>query len=134
MAALIILILFGLGTAYFAIQNPGNVHIILGNYLIEGIPLYLLVAGSILFGVFVSWLINIIDSLSSTRIIHGKDSELSKAVKTIEKLSEENHALEMENAKLKGEMGIAEEEIPDREERKINVSPSFFQRVRHSFG
>ena len=124
--------IFGLGTAYFATQNTGLVHMSFGNYLISGIPLYIIVVGSILLGVFVSWLVSIVDSFSSTRIIYGKDNALKKASQTIEELRIENHSLEMENAKLKGELsGITTEEERGKD---LNVKPSFFQRVKHSFG
>lgn len=131
MLALIILMIFGLGTAYFATQNTGLVHIVFANYLVSGIPLYVIVVGSILLGIFISWLVNIVDSFSSTRIIYGKDSALKKASQTIEELRIENHNLQMENSHLKGEISGA---TSDEERRKdINPSPSFFQRVRHSF-
>ncbi len=133
MLALIILIVFGLGTAYFATQNTGVVHITIGNYLIQRIPIYVIVVGSILLGIFISWLISIVDSISSRITIYGKDSAIKEAYKTIETLKEENHNLEVENARLRG--------IPDNsedteviEKKDVKVRPSFFQTLKHSFG
>ncbi|HYM65241.1 MAG TPA: hypothetical protein VES68_02045 [Candidatus Sulfotelmatobacter sp.] len=136
MLALIILIVFGLGTAYFATQNTGLVHIILGNYLIQGVPLYVIVVGSILLGVFISWLVNIVDSFSSTRVIYGKDTALKKAHETIEELREETHSLEMENAHLKGELSgsSSQHHINNNLSENKDIMPSFLHRVKHSFG
>ncbi len=135
MLALIILIIFGLGTAYFATQNTGFVHIILGSYLIQGIPLYIIVVGSILLGVFISWLVNIVDSFSSARVNYGKDTALKKAHETIEELREETHSLEMENARLKGELsGSSNVHYINNSKENKDIKPSFLHRVRQSFG
>ncbi len=135
MLALIILIVFGLGTAYFATQNTGLVHVMLGNYLIQGIPLYIIVVGSILLGVFISWLVNIVDTFSSTRVMYGKDSALKKAQETIVSLKEENHSLEMENAHLKGELsGSSSQHHINNSRENVNTKPSFFHRIKPSFG
>lgn len=131
MLALIILIIFGLGTAYFATQNTGLVHIMFGNYLVQGIPLYIIVVGSILLGVFISWLVNIVDSFSSTRIIYGKDSALKKANKEIESLLVENQLLEKEITRLQKNENVVSEQ--SKEYGKA-AKPSFVSRVRHSFG
>lgn len=131
MLALIILMIFGLGTAYFATQNTGLVHIMFGNYLVQGIPLYIIVVGSILLGVFISWLVNIVDSFSSTRIIYGKDSALKKANKEIESLLVENQLLEKEITRLQKNENVVSEQ--SKEYGKA-ANPSFVSRVRHSFG
>jgi uncharacterized membrane protein (DUF106 family) len=134
MPALILLVIFGLGTAYFATQNTGNVHVLFGNYLISGVPIYVVVIISILFGVFISWLISLVDSFSAFNTIHSKDSEIRKAQKTIEVLQEEKHNLEIENIRLKGEGRVTEHIVEDEKERAKSYKPSFFQNLRHSFG
>lgn len=131
MLALIILIVFGLGTAYFATQNTGMVSIMLGNYLIDGIPLYIIVIASMLLGVFISWLVSIVDTFSTTLVMYGKDSELKKAHKEIERLSKENQDLTKENSKLQGNLSANSE---SENEYDKSVRPSLFQRVKHNFG
>ena len=133
MLALILLIVFGLGTAYFSTQNTGAVHIVLGNYIFYDIPLYVIVIASILLGVFISWLISIVDSISSKVTIYGKDSAIKEAYKTIDVLKEENHNLELKNAQLKGAVGNADTAEVE-EKRESNIRPSFMQHLRQSFG
>lgn len=124
MIALIILIIFGLGTAFFATQNTGVVHLMLGGYLVSGIPLYLVVVGAILFGVFVSWLISMVGSLSSLMSMHGKDVVIQKDEKTIRELEKKNHELSLENERLKGQK---------EKEEHIVSHPSLTERVRSNF-
>lgn len=103
MFALIILVIFGLGMAFFATQNTIPTSISIANYRFTGIPLYMIAIGSLLLGVFISWIISITDAFSSTLAIHGKDSKIKDADRAIENLKEEIHELEIENARLKGE-------------------------------
>ncbi len=132
MIALILLVVFGLGAALFATQNTGVVHITLANYLFSGIPLYVIVIGSMLVGIFISWLISMIDSISSTITIHGKDNALKEAHQTIEKYKKENQALLMENEHLKGERE-ADMVIEENRNEAASPQPSFFHRIKHSF-
>jgi hypothetical protein len=133
MFALIVLIIFGLGMAYFATQNTGVVHILIGSYLITGIPIYVIAIGAILLGVFISWLISMIDSFSSSMILHGKDSALKEARKNIDKLQEENRELTIEIANLKGQKGVREEvEEEKKEQESVLPRPSLFPHFRHN--
>lgn len=129
MLALILLVAFGLGMAFFATQNTGLVHIKAFGYLISGVPMYVIVIGSLLLGVFISWLISLIDSITSTLTIHGKNSALQNANKTIADLKREKHELEIENAKLRGQKY---EQI--QEDHEEHLRPSFLTRLKHSFG
>ena len=129
MLALILLVIFGLGVAFFATQNAGLTNIRIAGYIISGVPMYVAVIISLLLGVFISWLINLVDVISSTLTIHGKDSALQNANKTITTLEEEKHELEIENASLRGQK---HEQI--EESKKEYPRPSFLNRLKHSFG
>lgn len=135
MFSLIILIAFGLGVAYFATQNTGVVHINLANYFIEGVPLYVIVIGSMLLGIFVSWLISLVNSISSMLRIHGKEAELKEAYHTIDSLKKDNEALLQENRHLKKDQQSPYEQNENKENTHEEpvVRPSFFNRLRHSF-
>lgn len=109
MLGLIVLVIFGLGMAYFATQNTLPISFTIGNYRFTNIPLYFLVIGSLLLGIFISWIVSIMDGLSSTK---GVD-------KTIEELKEEKHELEVDNARLK--------------EKEEAQRPSLIHRLKHSF-
>lgn len=130
MESLILLIIFGLGAAYFATQNTGSVHILLGSFLISGIPLYVVVIGAMLLGVFASWLLSIVDKLSASFTIHGKDSQLKRAETEIEKLQEKNTKLELELAKLSKAPEITQEK--DGINELPTNPPSLFKKVRQS--
>jgi len=105
MFALIVLIIFGIGIVFFAIQNPQTITFTLANYHLSGIPLYALVLGAMLLGFIVSWLISLIDVISSAFKIHGKESTIKNANKQITELTKKVHQLELENEKLKTESG-----------------------------
>lgn len=105
MFALIVLVVFGIGVAYFATQNTQSVSITLASYPVSGIPLYLIVLGSLLLGFVVSWIISLVDVISSALKIHGKDSTIKDANKQIAELTKRVHQLELENERLKGESG-----------------------------
>lgn len=130
MASLILLIIFSLGVAYFATQNTGNVHILFGGYLINNIPLYMVVVGSLLLGIFISWLISFVDTFSIYFTLHGKDSELKKSYETIAKLQQQNRELEMDVAHIKGEKNIPIE----KENEETVPASSLFHHVKQNFG
>lgn len=137
MLSLLILIIFGLGVAYFATQNTGTVHMQVANYLIADVPLYVIVIGSMLLGIFVSWLISMVDSISSNLRIHGKDTELKKAYRTIESLKKDNNTLLIENTQLKGEQkqSVEHRDVVEKahEHEEYNRKPSFLHRLTHGF-
>lgn len=131
MTALIILIIFGLGMAVFATQNTGVIHISIGSYVLTGIPIYVLVVGSILLGIFISWIISMASSISSFMMLRGKDASLHQAQKTIRDLEEKNNKLSLEIARFKGQEGTKEE--IKHEEKTMSPSTSFFHNIRHKF-
>lgn len=133
MLTLLILVIFGLGMAFFATQNTLPIAITIANYTFVGVPLYGIVIGSMILGIFVSWLVNMVDAISSTLTIHGKNSALRQAHEELDTLKQEKHKLEIENAHLRGkpQQFLAEDE---EEERKQHSRPSFFHRLRHSLG
>jgi len=105
MLALIVLVVFGIGVAFFATQNTQTVSITLGNYPLTGVPIYLIVLVSLLLGFVVSWIINLVDVISSALKIHGKENTIKDANKQISELTKKVHQLELENERLKGESG-----------------------------
>lgn len=136
MLSLILLVIFGLGMAFFATQNTGMLHIWLGNYLLSGIPLYVVVIVSLLLGVVASWIISLADNFSSILTLHWKDSELKKAHKTIDELIRDNNELELENTRLKERVNIkpsAAEETNLDHTHDDSIKPSLFPNIRPSF-
>lgn len=135
MSTLIIIIVFSLGVAYFATQNTGLVHITLANFFTGGIPLYIVVIGSMLLGIFISWLISMVNYIFSTVTMIGKDAKLKDAYRTIDALNNKNNDLLIENAHLKGEKeNTPVIETKNTEEHATdNSNQSFTQRIKQSF-
>jgi uncharacterized protein HemY len=128
MLVLLLLVIFGLGMSYFATQNTGLVHVVFGSYLVQGIPLYIIVIGALILGIFISWLINIVESLSSTITIHGKVSQIKKANEVINKLQLQVHEVELENARLKAGNN-SEEPVISASKPQEEIRPTFFTRL-----
>ena len=89
---------------YFATQNTGPVSLTFAAYKIEGIPLYIALGLTLLIGLFFSWLNGLFDSLVSTLQIRGKEHTIKDDKKVIRELTKKINQLEIENAKLEGEL------------------------------
>ncbi len=103
--ALIVLVIFGIGVAFFATQNTQTISITLANYPLTGIPLYLIVLASLFLGFVVGWIISFVDVIASALKMHGKENTIKNANKQISELTKRVHQLELENERLKGESG-----------------------------
>lgn len=132
MLSLILLFLVGLAMAFFATQNTAGTAITIAQSTFRGIPLYVVVIGSILVGIVVSWLISLSNALSSTMTLHRKDSTIRDAQTTIDRLKKENHDLQLENARLarKDNTTVREKEVQDDTAEVDNPSP--LQRIKYS--
>ncbi len=105
MFALIVLFIFGIGVAYFGTQNTQTISVTLANYNLNGIPVYVIVLGSLLLGFIISWIISLVDVISSAFKIRGKESSIKDANKQIANLTKTVHQLELENERLKAQSG-----------------------------
>ncbi len=119
MLSLLLLVIFGLGMAFFATQNIATTTIILAGHIYKGVPLYIIVIGALLLGIFVSWLISIVDALSSTLTIHGRDKAIKKQAEINNDLKKRMRELEIENAKLSGRRDTHTETGIENRKRKI---------------
>lgn len=104
MLALLVLIVFGIGVAIFATQNTQISTLNFGNYAFTNVPVYFLVLIALLLGIFISWIISLLGSISSSLTIYGKDTKLKRSSKEISDLHETIHNLELENTKLQAEI------------------------------
>src|ERR1041385_3095698 len=101
MLALLIAVVFGAAVGYFATQNTIPVTIRLAEYAIEEVPLYLVVIGSLLIGLFVAWILYVARSVSSSLAIRGKNTEVRRGRETIADLENCVRRLEGENARVR---------------------------------
>lgn len=101
MAAIFLSVIFGLGIGYFATQNTAPVAIQMGELILEDVPLYLVVLGSLLLGLFIAWTFYVARTLSTTLAIYGRDSAIKKAKHVVADLEQRVRDLEAANARLK---------------------------------
>ncbi len=110
METLILLAISGIIAAVFATQNTGTVSVTVLQYTLHNIPLYLLVAGSLLVGLLLSSMVSLVTSISTSFRMHGKDVKIKESKKTSADLAKRNHELELEVATLKERANITPEE------------------------
>ncbi len=101
MLSLIVAILFGLSITFFAFQNSVGVPIVMGNFFLQNVPVYLVVIFSILVGILMAWFISALEGVSHLLQVRRKDSVINLDKKEITALQGRIHNLEVENARLK---------------------------------
>ena len=111
MFALLVAVIFGVAIAYFGMQNVSPVTIRFNEYFWDGVPLYLVIVGSLFAGLFIAWILYFARSVSSTLTIYGKDREMKKARHTVGELEKRVQELEAETARLKS-LDLSPSEVP----------------------
>lgn len=101
MLTIILLVLIGSAIAYVSYDNLMPVTLHVGQYIIPDIPLFYVIVGSLLTGLILAYLINILPSISSAFTLLGKDKEIKKNKDEVMELTKRVHQLELENEKLK---------------------------------
>lgn len=128
MLVLAVVVIFGLLFAYLSTQNTALVTIRVAD-LTWTLPLYFIALASLFLGVAISWMLSLVDWISSALTIHSKEQHIKEKNEELENLQQRIHQLELENAKLKGEINQ-----PEVVEETIDESPpkNFFRRLRHN--
>ncbi len=111
MLIVIITVVFGVAFAIFATQNTGLVSVQFGPYSLTNIPIYALVLATAATTLFVAGFLYVVKSLSSSLTISEKEDEIKKTKEEEAELTKEVHKLELENTKLKAELG--EEDVDE---------------------
>lgn len=127
MGILIASILFGIGFAFLALQNTSLVTLHAGGYSFA-FPLFAIVLGAMLIGLFIAWFLSAIGWISHTFTLHQKDSKINADEHTIDTLQTRIRELEFENNRLRGEKHI----VKTRETEEVGPKRSFFDHFRHS--
>lgn len=104
MFSLILLVIVGLGFGYFATQNTQQIAITLANTPVPGIPLYIVIGITLIIGFAICWIISLTDTFSTFFRMRGKDGKIKDSKKSINDLSKKVHDLEIENARLQGQL------------------------------
>lgn len=104
MVVLIVGVILGIAIGYFATQNTTPVTIQFGEYTFADIPLYLIMVGSLITGVLVSWILYLAKILSSGTTTYGKDyAAMRRARRVAADLEQRVHELEAENVQLRSD-------------------------------
>jgi cell division protein FtsB len=72
-----------------------------GTFVLSDIPLFYVIIGSLIFGLVLSYLVYLINSISTAFRFRGKDKEIKKNKSEVLELTKRVHQLELENEKLK---------------------------------
>lgn len=100
MFALIFTVLFSVVVAYFATQNTGLLTIHFASYTWSGIPIYLVMLGSLLVGLLFAWIFHILTAISASLTIKGKNKAIKDVKNENLELTKKVHQLELKNTKL----------------------------------
>jgi uncharacterized integral membrane protein len=101
MVVLLVAVISGVAIAYFGMQNTSPVTIRLNEYVWDDVPLYLVIVGSLLVGLFMAWILYFARSIFSTVSIFGKGRAMKKAEHTVADLKQRVNELEAEKALFK---------------------------------
>jgi uncharacterized integral membrane protein len=101
MFILIATLIFGGAIAFFAIQNASPVDLQLSSIHFTA-PLYWVVLGSVLLTLIFSWLLSLINSISSSFVLHGKNNAVKQLKNENAELLKKIHQLEMDKAREQG--------------------------------
>lgn len=104
MFLLIATIIFAGIIAFFATQNSGPVDIRLSSFQLTGVPLYWVVLGSVLVTLVFSWIMFVINSISNSFALHGRDNMVKRLKDENINLEKKVRFLELEHAKLQGSL------------------------------
>jgi lipopolysaccharide assembly protein A len=106
MLILILLLVIGSLLVYISKFNFELVSVNLGMYSFTDIPLFYVIVGSLLFGLTLSYVGYLIQSISTSVTFWGKNTEIKKGKDTVLELTKRVHQLELENEKLRHGEGI----------------------------
>ena len=101
MLILILFLIIGSILVYISKFNFMPVSLNFGTFVLSDIPLFYVIIGSLIFGLVLSNLVYLINSISTTFRFRGKDKEIKKNKSEVLELTKRVHQLELENEKLK---------------------------------
>jgi uncharacterized integral membrane protein len=97
MPTLILLLVVGSALVYISKYNFTLVSVNFGFYAISNIPLFYVIVGSVVTGLLLSYIINLIPAISNFFALRGKNSEIKKGKDEVLELTKQVHQLELEN-------------------------------------
>ncbi|KKT56081.1 MAG: hypothetical protein UX01_C0001G0162 [Candidatus Collierbacteria bacterium GW2011_GWB2_45_17] len=91
----------GSALAYISKFNLAPISVNLGYYVISNVPLFYVIVGSLLIGLVISFLMQLLKNISNAFILRSKKKEIKTSQEEILELTKRVHQLELENEKLK---------------------------------
>ncbi len=101
MLVLILLLVVGSLLVYISKFNFMLVTVNLGWWVFREIPLFYVIVVSMVLGLVLSYLFNLIQEIVNTLKLRGKDKEIKKNMDEVLELAKRVHQLELENERLK---------------------------------
>jgi lipopolysaccharide assembly protein A len=101
MLTLILLLVLGSFLVYISKYNFTAVSVNLGFITFSDIPLFYVIAASLIIGLILSYLIYRVESISNFFAFRGKNKEIEKDKDEILELTKRIHQLELEKEKIK---------------------------------
>jgi uncharacterized integral membrane protein len=100
MLILILFLIIGSALVYISKFNFTPVTLNLGMYVLPDIPLFYVMVGSLLTGLVLSYLVYLIQSVSTLYTLRGKNKEIKKSKEEILELTRRIHQLELEQQSI----------------------------------
>ncbi len=101
-------LIVGGSMVYLAQNNLELVTLYLGNYVFADIPLFYIIIGSLLLGLTLAYLINLVNSIFVAFAMRGKDNKIKETKTEVVELTKMIHKLELENERLKNNSTVIE--------------------------
>ena len=106
MLILIFSLVIGSLLVFISKYNFQPVSVNLGFIVFSGIPLFYIIVGSLVIGLVLSYLVSVIQSISTSFVLYGKNNEIKKNKGEVLELTKRVHQLEIKNEKLGKDSGI----------------------------
>lgn len=101
MLNMIMLLILGSALTYISKYNLEPVNVYMGPYTIANIPLFYVIVGSLLVGLILSYIMQILSNIVTFFEMRGKSREILVNQNEILSLTKTVHQLELDNEKLK---------------------------------
>lgn len=111
MFIVILLLIISSFLVYISKYNFGPVSVNLGFYTISNIPLFFVIVSSFTMGIILTYIVHLINRISTSFTIRGKNNEIKKNKDEVLELTKQVHQLELDNEKQKNS---SENELQDK--------------------
>jgi len=106
MLIIILSLIVGSLLVYVSKYNFQPVSVNLGFTVFSGIPLFYVIIVSLVIGLILSYLASLIQSISTSFVLHGKNVEIKKNKDEVLELTKRVHQLEIKNEKMNNDSGL----------------------------